>query len=141
MVLSRVLRKFLSAALRHSVSRRGHRSDQQFQSIIYGRVTSSFPAAVRASIRPAARLCQNAARLRLRGRSQKNQLLFILHTKERSRKFSGVGFMLGGRCGSLAEGASLQGRLYGWRPREMALKAGYPRRQGPDVNTQRKISV
>ena len=57
-----------------------------------------------------------------------------------SRKFSGAGFTLGGRCGSLAVGASLQGRLYGWRPRELALKAGYPRRQGPDVNPQRKIS-
>ena len=56
------------------------------------------------------------------------------------RKFSGAGFTLGGRCGSLAVGASLQGRLYEWRPREMALKAGYPRRQGPDVNPQKKIS-
>lgn len=55
-------------------------------------------------------------------------------------KFYDVGFVLGSRCGSLAVGdnpvdddaAAAAG---------MSLKAGYPRRQGPDVNTQRRISA
>ena len=55
-------------------------------------------------------------------------------------KFPGVGFMLGSRWVALPQAPAQ------WTPIQMAaagmvLKAGYPRRQGPNVNPQRKIIV
>ena len=108
--------------------------------IISGQVTSSSPSS-RPGEYPASRQAVPGCRPDTAAGEEQKKIGYVpLPSKGRSRKFSGAGFTLGGRCGSLAVGASPVD-AYTDGGRGMALKAGNHTGRAPTSSPRGKFPV